>query len=309
MYQPESFYLWDFWYLWHRDECHLFHLQAPTTLDPDQRHWSATVGHVTSRDLVRWTPQPTALEPGPDGAWDDLAIWTGHVIPYDDGFAMLYTGTNRSENGQVQRIGLATSTDLVHWERHPDNPVLEADRRWYEDEVDSPLGTRAWRDPFVLYDPMGDCYGALITARLNHGPIDRRGCLALARSPDLVNWSVERPLYAPGEFFHLEIPQVIVHDGCWILIFSVEDPHTEHDETIGTCYRVADRFRGDYKAIGNGWLMEGPLAYGAKLVSDAGGSWKALYWRYRDLDGRFLGGLSDPLDVAFGDDGRLQIHS
>lgn len=307
MYRPDGLHLWDFWHVWHQGECHLFHLQAPQTLDADERHWSATVGHATSRDLVHWTPQPTALQPGPDGAWDDLAIWTGHVLPYGDGFAMLYTGTNRAENGRVQRIGLARSRDLTHWERHPANPVLEADLRRYESEDDSPLGTRAWRDPFVLFDPMEDVYWTLITARVNRGPIERRGCIALARSRDLVDWSVDGPLYAPGEFFHLEIPQLVVHDGRWILVFSVEDPHTDHDEVIGTCYRASDRFRGDYRTMGNGWLLEGPLAYGAKLILDAERTWKTLYWRYRDTDGRFLGGLSDPRDVTFHDDGRLEV--
>ena len=309
MYQPKGLHLWDFWHIWHEGECHVFHLQAPQTLDADERHWSATVGHATSRNLVHWTRQPTAVRPGETGAWDDLAIWTGHVLPHGDGFAMLYTGTNRAENGRVQRIGLATSADLDHWDRHPGNPVLEIDRRWYEDEAASPLGTCAWRDPFVIYDSTEGCYWALITARLNHGPIDRRGCIALARSPDLIDWSVERPLYAPSEFFHLEIPQLVVHDGRWMLVFSVEDPYTDHDEVIGTCYRVADRFRGDYAPIGDGWLLAGPLAYGAKLLLAPDGSWKALYWRYRDADGRFLGGLSDPVDVSVHDDGRLEVDA
>lgn len=306
MYRPDGRHLWDFWTLWHKGTCHLFHLQAPSTLEPEQRHWSATVGHATSRDLVHWRPHPTALGPGPDGAWDDLAVWTGHALPHGDGFAMLYTGTNRAENGRIQRIGLATSADLDHWERHPGNPVLEIDRRWYEDEAASPLGTGAWRDPFVIRGPTDGRYWALLTARLNRGPVDRRGCVALARSENLIDWTVERPLYAPGEFFHLEIPQLVVHDGRWILVFSVEDPFTEHDEVIGTCYRVADRLRGDYRAIGDGWLVEGPLAYGAKLISATDGTWKALYWRYRDAEGRFLGDLADPLDVRVHPDGRLE---
>jgi len=307
VYQPEGHHLWDFWFVWNRGACHLFYLQAPKSLPPDERHWSATVGHAISHDLVRWAPQRTALEPGPPGAWDDLAIWTGHVIRHGEGFAMLYTGINRAERGRVQRIGLATSVDLQHWAKHPDNPVLEADLRWYEAEDASPLGTRAWRDPFVFPVPHEGRYRALITARLADGPLDRRGCLALARSADLVEWTVEPPFYAPGEFFHLEIPQLITHGGRSVLIFSVENPANEGDDAVGTCFRVAEHVTGAYRAVGHGWLLKGPLAYGAKLVSRDDGRWQALYWRYRDASGRFRGGLADPVDVRFRDDGAVHL--
>ncbi len=52
---------------------------------------------------------------------------------------MLYTGINRGERGLIQRIGLATSDDLIHWTKHPANPVLEADERWYELSRPSPV--------------------------------------------------------------------------------------------------------------------------------------------------------------------------
>ena len=45
---------------------------------------------------------------------------------------MFYTGTSSAEGGLVQRIGLATSSDLITWTKHPDNPVMVADSRWYE---------------------------------------------------------------------------------------------------------------------------------------------------------------------------------
>lgn len=64
--------------------------------------------------------------------WDDLAIWTGSVISRHGRWHMLYTGISRSESGLVHRIGLAVSDDLLRWEKHPANPVLQADPRWCE---------------------------------------------------------------------------------------------------------------------------------------------------------------------------------
>jgi hypothetical protein len=75
---------------------------------------------------------PDALRPGPPGAWDDLATWTGSVIEHDGRWHMLYTGISRAERGLIQRIGLAVSDDLTAWRKHPANPVLQADGRWYE---------------------------------------------------------------------------------------------------------------------------------------------------------------------------------
>jgi beta-fructofuranosidase len=45
---------------------------------------------------------------------------------------MFFTAISHAEEGHIQRIGTALSDDLVVWTRSPDNPVLEADVRWYE---------------------------------------------------------------------------------------------------------------------------------------------------------------------------------
>src|SRR5437870_137581 len=119
-------WLWDFWHVWHGEDCHLFYIQAPRSLGSEElRHNNATIGHAISRDLKNWTAVDDALHPGTDGEWDDLATWTGSVIGHDGRWFMLYTGVNRSEGGLIERIGLATSTDLYRWEKDPANPVLE----------------------------------------------------------------------------------------------------------------------------------------------------------------------------------------
>ena len=116
----EDKWVWDLWLAPEKvaGQWHIFFLQAPRSLvNPDLRHASATVGHATSTDLKSWEYLGTALEPGAFGAWDDRAIWTGSIVKADSGvWHMFYTGTNKStENGFVQRIGVATSTDLLHW--------------------------------------------------------------------------------------------------------------------------------------------------------------------------------------------------
>lgn len=304
MYIPKDRYLWDFWLIQHGGVYHLFHLQAPRDIpDPELRHGLAMVGHAVSRDLRSWREVGVALQPGRPGEWDDRAIWTGSVVEKEGLFYMYYTGTNRSEGGRIQRVGLATSRDLVHWTKHQDNPVLEADPTWYElDPQESPFGELAWRDPYVV--ELGGEFYAFITARLKRGPRAWRGCIGTARSVDLLHWEVGPPLETPAWFSQMEIPQLVELGGRYCLLFSAEAQWIEGDvpRVTGTFYAVSPGALGPYSAprvlIGD----EKGSFYGAKLVRTPGESWACLAWLRADPTGAFVGGLSDPLPVRIKDD-------
>ncbi len=129
----------------------MFYLQAPKNLeDPDLRHGSASIGHAVSPDLVSWTVVPDAIGPGPSGAWDDTATWTGSVIEHGGAWHMFYTGISSLEGGLVQRVGHATSFDLFEWTKDTRNPVIVADPRWYEGLDPTAWREHAWRDPWVF---------------------------------------------------------------------------------------------------------------------------------------------------------------
>ena len=148
-------WLWDFWFAVDGEDVHVFYLQAPRSLgDPELRHHHATIGHAVSRDLRRWEVLPDALGTGAPGAFDDLATWTGSVVRHDGRWHLFYTGIARAEAGAVQRIGHASSDDLLTWER--DGLLLEADPRWYDREH--------WRDPWVEWDPERERWDMLICA-------------------------------------------------------------------------------------------------------------------------------------------------
>ncbi len=135
-------WLWDFWFAQDGSDYHIFYLQASRSLGKEElRHWNVSIGHAVSQDLRSWNILPDALHPGPAGSWDDYTTWTGSIIRHDSLWHLFYTGTNRAEKGLVQRIGLATSSDLMHWNRHPANPLITADPRWYE-----PLDLNLWHE-------------------------------------------------------------------------------------------------------------------------------------------------------------------
>src|SRR4051812_20371756 len=106
-----------------RDRLHLYHLTLPN---------HDAVQHVVSDDGLAWTQVSDALRTGDPGDCDDDMIWTMSVTARDNVYYMVYTALARAENGQIQRTGLATSTDLIHWNKSHSNPVAEADPRWYE---------------------------------------------------------------------------------------------------------------------------------------------------------------------------------
>jgi beta-fructofuranosidase len=150
-------WVWDFWFADDGPDRHVFFLQAPRSLgDPDRRHRNASIGHAVSDDLVSWTILPDALAPGAPGSWDDLATWTGSVIEAGGTWFLFYTGISGGSAERIQQIGLATSPDLVRWERWGDRPLIRPDPAWYQTNDGAGPIDQAWRDPFVFADPAGN---------------------------------------------------------------------------------------------------------------------------------------------------------
>ena len=311
-------WIWDFWLVRENGRHHVFYLQAPLSPGrPALRHHRASVGHAVSSDLRSWHLLDDALRPGPPGSWDDLAIWTGSVINHADQWHMLYTGIDKAENGLVQRIGLAVSDDLLHWEKHPANPVLQADPRWYELLDLGRWRDQSWRDPWVFKHPDDASFHALITARSRTGAPGGAGVIGHARSTDLVKWDVLAPITEPGRAAQLEVPQLVKLNGRYELLVSClaedhcvsETADLDGPGQTGTFIYSAPQILGPYTYSGgpvaapNGPL--GPL-YAGKLVQSHGGAWYFMAFR-GDGDRSFSGELTDPLPVRYLHDGRIVI--
>ena len=271
-------WLWDFWFAVDGDDVHVFYLQAPRSLgDPELRHHHATIGHAVSRDLRRWEVLPDALGPGPAGEFDDLATWTGSVVRHDGRWHLFYSGVARAEAGEVQRIGHATSDDLLTWERA--GLLLEADSRWYDREH--------WRDPWVDWDPERGRWDMLICATS-----DGRGILAHAHSPDLRAWTTGPPLSPPTGHVQLEVPQLVQRNGGWWVLFS------DVFAGSGIHYLAAPERLGPYPAESRDLLPGArPRHHYAGRVLEHGGESLLFAWLMDDEDGAFTGELSDPMPL------------
>ncbi|HWU46292.1 MAG TPA: glycosyl hydrolase family 32 [Humibacter sp.] len=306
-------WVWDFWVADDGDRFHLFFLKASRALlDPDRRHWRATIGHATSTDLRTWTEHADAVIPDDSPAFDDLATWTGSVVRDDNGtWRMFYTAVSRSEGGLNQRISSVVSDDLFRWSREPDRQVLEPDARWYETAETRKWPDQAWRDPWVFR--ADDLWHMLITARANHGDPDNRGVVGHATSTDLTRWSVQPPLSEPGAGFgHLEVVQTVIVDGKPVGMFSCLASELAHERTAqdpvgGVWAFPTDALTGPFKTA-DAYRITDERLYVGRLVQDRLGQWQILAFHNDDENGGWVGEISDPQPVGWVD-GRLAIKA
>lgn len=299
MFDLEDEWVWDFWTLEESGSHHLFFLHAPRSLgDPELRHRSARVGHAVSADLRRWTRRPDPLSVPLQSAisHDTLATWTGSAARATDGTFWLFTsGLALAEDGRVQRVGSATSPDLLEWRRS--GLVLEADARWY---ADGP-GEVHWRDPFVIVDAAGRWH-MYLTAKV---PGERgNGVVGHAVSADLHDWEVRPPLGGPnGVFDQLEVISLAEVDGRWVLVFSCLGP-----EVVGAArggggvWTVPVEGPGTPVDLDLARRLTSEALYVGRVVSSADGP-VLLAFEHADAEGAFVGGVIDPVPVRWSEDG------
>jgi beta-fructofuranosidase len=293
-------------------------LQAPNTLEPEwKRHFNVSIGHAVSKDLKTWTVLPDALQPSHDNpdAFDNYTTWTGSIIKHQNLWYMFYTGSMKQEKGLIQRIGLATSNDLVHWQKYSQQPLIEADPEWYELLALQSWHDQAWRDPWVFQDETG-LFHAYVTARVKDGTADARGIVGHAVSKDLLEWRVLAPITEPGEFGHMEVPQLVKIGDRYYLLFTVG--HGQYSSArkargvaleTGTHYLVGDNPLGPFRYLTDSFLSgdEHGSLYSGKLIQDTEGCWQFLAFKNMTEHATFVGELCDPLSVTVLVDGRLEL--
>lgn len=300
-------WVWDSWLADDGEKYHLFFLRASRALiDPQRRHYRASIGHAVSSDLEEWSLLPDALVAADEPAWDDLATWTGSTVRGPDGtWHLFYTGVSRAENGLQQRIGSAVSTDLITWTRSS-MPPLEADARWYEKLGEGTWPDEAWRDPFVFFDPQTKLWNMLITARAAAGDPEERAVVGHATSPDLMTWAIQPPLSQPAGFGEMEVIQSREVNGQAVLLFScLPDkapgipPSLSH---TGTWVAKGESLLGPWDLRGSSSYFV-PGVYATQLFRKRDGEW-VLFGFQNSVDGEFVGEIGSPVPLTeiFGDE-------
>jgi predicted GH43/DUF377 family glycosyl hydrolase len=112
--------------------------------------------------------------------WEKSCIYQPWLVEHGGTYYNFY---NAAEGG-TERMGMALSTDLVHWVRHPFNPVIDVRRGGYDSQFSSDGKVFRDGDHWVMF----------------YFGVGRGGAsILVAFSRDLVHWTADpEPLYKFG---------------------------------------------------------------------------------------------------------------
>lgn len=188
---------------------------------------------ATSKDLVHWE-RKGVLMPAYKGTWNTQWTKSGAIVPWrvQGKWWMYYMGTRTDADGKSRdHMGLASSTDLVHWTDATDTPVLERRPGAFDSRVMEP-GPSPIRTPkgiLLLYNGANE--------KLVYGPgwilfdaDDPRKVIARSDGPFLLP---QLPWEMTGT-----VPNVVFLEG------AVETSRSDSRIELRGYYGAADRFIG-----------------------------------------------------------------
>jgi predicted GH43/DUF377 family glycosyl hydrolase len=158
--------------------------------------WRQQRGHPWRKE------QAPVLDTGPFESWDERAAADPYVVQISGYFYLYYLGQDRADPPR-QRLGIARSTDGIHWEKLRANPILEPGPPGSFDEAG--VGEPAvWQSHGF--------YWMLFTGR-DFSEVRRLG---LARSTDGVHWTKLPTVFSGSHPWDSKVicdPTVLVENG------------------------------------------------------------------------------------------------
>lgn len=207
--RPHALRVEDRWYLWYTGQNFAAQTSAlGLAVSADGRHWE------------RASAAPVLVAEAP---WEKQAVMCPHVLHEGGRFRMWYSA---GEMYEPDAIGYAESTDGLHWERHPDNPVFRPGEGWEAARV-----TAACIVPWE---------GEYLAFYIGFGEGFESAQIGLARSTDGVSGWVRypvNPILGPGpagawDDCNVYKPYVLCQEGRWRLWYNASRA-SDRREQIG----------------------------------------------------------------------------
>lgn len=271
-YKPtdERLILGDTWHCSAGDEVHAFLSQFQKNGKDDAGKEAGAIGHAVSSDMLKWEQLPLAIPCGEDGSYDDLEHYTGCTIYHNDSFYLFYT--SRSSVNGLTGTSLAISTDGMHFEKHPDNPLFTPDPRYYYG-VDNRPGllfhgnseqgqSYDLRDLCVCWDQEAQLWRGYFVARAIGDDCTKTAVIAMCTSQDLIHWEQYPPCFMPQKYHVIETPEVFYMEGKWYMLclsgniygqLRCSTDHISYNRI--TFYGVSDKMEGPFYEPENNLLI------------------------------------------------------
>ena len=95
--------------------------------DPDNdRYLDFRIGYAESADGISWSrSSEPVIDLGPPGSWDSHFVVPAAVLHEESEYRMYYWGVSDPNDFRTWKMGLATSRDGLHWQKHAENPIFE----------------------------------------------------------------------------------------------------------------------------------------------------------------------------------------
>jgi beta-fructofuranosidase len=260
---------------------HLFHLIIPN---------HDYIAHAISKDGISWKRIKNALFVGDPGDWDDDMLWTMHTFKEGETFIMYYTGLQRRDRGEVQKI--------IHWTKVNDGGFpMTSHAPHYEDTENNPRNWLSFRDPF-RFDQDKEKY-LLFCGRQSAGPVSRRGCVGLLKWVKN-KFELQEPIFCPLAYDDVECPTMVQLNGYHYLIGSIR-------EDVKVRYWFSPEFINEYHSFHDNVLL--PQGnYAARVVRD--GAHTLIYnFYYVGNNVNTLRVLPPPKELSVDRKGRLLLKS
>lgn len=226
MLPPAPFRPKEFTFFYAQGLFHCIYMRTDTTVPIDSTE--RDFGHAVSVDLHYWTQLDPILPARPDH-WDNAHMWSPSVIESNGTWYLYYTGVTRVPYAWTwyQRIGVATSTDLVNWTRY-DEPVFGGNQVPWAFADSSTFDGCQFRDAYVMPDPADPSHwlmyyvteAAAARGQLIGGVARNAGGLA--------PWADLMPLWCTDNahfYGWSESPCLIQHAGTWIMMSTTSSGH------------------------------------------------------------------------------------
>jgi len=154
----------------------------------------------------------------------------------------------------------------------------------------------AWRDPYVFYHEPDASFYAFLCARVAGGGDVGGGCIAVARSDNLLDWTLLPPAYRSDTLTCLEVPEYFNLNGRHYLTYTTSyhfgTPYPVRDahQVTGSFYLVSDTMLAGYHppAISNALNASAPsmmTTYVGRSIAAPDNNRQRLYYYHHVFPG------------------------